>query len=492
MSDSDPQVDDSSRDEFAVEEHEYEPYVEALENDDQSEFRRLLKTSVNFCPTMFLRCARKKSTVRETSSIWEEDVFPRVPIVEIPNFIRFAVRWDLSIWIQKACEYFGVMSHVRTDFYPIHWAAKHNSFKCMAFWLKQYEIDLNAVDGKGMPALFVAFWWQSEECAKLLLQAGACMYTIASISPMIAALCRKSMPEKNGLFLQLLLDNDIDVNFEYPTDDESSQVETALCIAIRYNNVAAAKILIDRGANVNYGLSDDPDEFSVVTFALNNPSSECLDMLLRRGANIPGMAVRRVCQKGFHNHLRCLLLHGADANADVQLIFDMHFDTFDNTECFNLLLAAGLDLSYRWTEILNAARWCFGTVYEYNQHVQALNGLSHNHQSVTELIQMVAFAGEHMATRLYKEMPPTFSAYFFRYYNDKDFKRALIGKVEMSGFRAIRTRMTDVCIALQAIELPALLTTLILEEDCEPFARQLPFHYLWDVAVRVKHYKQTQ
>jgi hypothetical protein len=61
-------------------------------------------------------------------------------------------------------------------------------------------------------------------------------------------------------------------------------------------------------------------------------------------------------------------------------------------------------------------------------------------------------------------------------------------RIEQFGFAAIRSRVLEICIALQSLEIPAPQLIEIVTQACAPFAAQLPYHYLWDAVVLVKHY----
>jgi hypothetical protein len=53
----------------------------------------------------------------------------------------------------------------------------------------------------------------------------------------------------------------------------------------------------------------------------------------------------------------------------------------------------------------------------------------------------------------------------------------------------IRSRAFEVCVALEPLELPALVMCEILEFACAPFAACVPFHHKWDIVVAVKHHE---
>jgi ankyrin repeat protein len=64
--------------------------------------------------------------------------------------------------------------------------------------------------------------------------------------------------------------------------------------------------------------------------------------------------------------------------------------------------------------------------------------------------------------------------------------------IELVGFHAIRERAGTICIALQDLDLPAPQTIEIIVQACVPFAENLPYHYLWDLVVMVKHFHDRQ
>ena len=63
-------------------------------------------------------------------------------------------------------------------------------------------------------------------------------------------------------------------------------------------------------------------------------------------------------------------------------------------------------------------------------------------------------------------------------------------QIEMAGFAAIRSRVLEICVALQTMYLPAPQLIEIVTASCEPFASQLPYHYLWDAVVLIKHFHE--
>jgi ankyrin repeat protein len=61
-------------------------------------------------------------------------------------------------------------------------------------------------------------------------------------------------------------------------------------------------------------------------------------------------------------------------------------------------------------------------------------------------------------------------------------------EIDMAGFKAIMDRAGTICIAMQDLDLPAPQMIEIIVQECVPFAENLPYHYLWDLVVTVKHF----
>ena len=65
-------------------------------------------------------------------------------------------------------------------------------------------------------------------------------------------------------------------------------------------------------------------------------------------------------------------------------------------------------------------------------------------------------------------------------------------RIEKFGFETIRARVLEICVALQDIAMPAPQVIEIVTHACAPFAAQLPYHYLWDAVVLVKHFRDRK
>jgi hypothetical protein len=64
--------------------------------------------------------------------------------------------------------------------------------------------------------------------------------------------------------------------------------------------------------------------------------------------------------------------------------------------------------------------------------------------------------------------------------------------VQLAGFKAIRDRATEICVALQDLEMDATRLSEIVIQSCTPFAERLEFHFIWDLVTAVKHFKERR
>jgi tetratricopeptide (TPR) repeat protein len=61
-------------------------------------------------------------------------------------------------------------------------------------------------------------------------------------------------------------------------------------------------------------------------------------------------------------------------------------------------------------------------------------------------------------------------------------------EVDLLGFQLVRPRALQIACGLQDLKLPAPIVALVIECACEPFAANLPYHFLWDTVVAAKHF----
>jgi hypothetical protein len=65
-------------------------------------------------------------------------------------------------------------------------------------------------------------------------------------------------------------------------------------------------------------------------------------------------------------------------------------------------------------------------------------------------------------------------------------------EIELVGFECIRERLLQICIGLHELNLPTPLLIAIVEEAYPIFAKNLPYHYLWDAVISVRHFQSRR
>jgi ankyrin repeat protein len=170
-----------------------------------------------------------------------------------------------------------------------------------------------------------------------------------------------------------------------------------------------------------------------------------------------GEVLQNAAMQGELSAMAALLCAGADPTLECWKLCARFQRTFEVA----LLLAAGASVPAR--------------VYERGLCDFGLR----SHQPNIEIASMLASAGVVIVT----ENPDLLTAI-------EDGKAKAVKTIELAGFRAIRARALEVCIALHNLRLSALEQTEILRFACTPFATYLPLHYLWNAVVTVKHFRE--
>jgi ankyrin repeat protein len=312
----------------------------------------------------------------------------------------------------------------------------------IATMLIKHGADVNAANKRGETALWLAAWFNRAGVVEVLLQAGADVnkadeqgntpLSTAEIAPIAT----------------MLIKHGADVNVA------NKRGETALWRAAWYNRAGVVEVLLKAGADVNKA---DKDGFAPLSMAKNAPIAT---MLIKHGADVNvankcGLTALWVA--AISNHagvVEVLLQAGADVNVASRLgrtaLMMAAQSSADNVL---LLLAAG------------AATVGVTTVDCCNRDVVALMMAGGVVWTELETEQVIRCCG---VTR--SEVS------------------AAKKRIERAGFAAIRARLLEICIALQSLALPAPQLIEIVTAACAPFAAQLPYHYLWDAVVLVKHF----
>jgi hypothetical protein len=229
---------------------------------------------------------------------------------------------------------------------------------------------------------------------------------------------------------------------------------------------AIMKATKDQGASLAVALADGADVNAIVDgdtplmFALRlaRRSPVAISMLLSAGADVDvevgGLSAAYIAIANHDDELlRILLAAGADASARVR-------GDDDAVQALSLLVHACVNRSWKCASLLLSA----GAVVEPN--------------SGDLLRQFHSFPFDETDTMMWKAIQIN----------------PLVGKreIELVGFGQCRRRLFEVCVGLQENHFPAPVLIEIVESACEPFARQLPYFYLWNAVTAVLHFHQRE
>lgn len=226
--------------------------------------------------------------------------------------------------------------------------------------------------------------------------------------------------------------------------------QSPLSIAAGFGHVDVVRALLVAGADANSVDSARCTPLMYATFRMRDGDGAAVaDVLLRAGADVS--CVNRYERTALHHAalhdeagdgVRLLLVHGASVYArDWCGVRPLHY-------------AAGYASAA-------CARWLLAAASPIELHVDAYDWL------LPGAARTVAARGR-LVESLGAEM------------------RALA----RDRLDLVRPRATEICVALQTLELPALLTLMIIEQACE-LAHLASMHQIWSLVTTVKHFDPT-
>jgi ankyrin repeat protein len=191
------------------------------------------------------------------------------------------------------------------------------------------------------------------------------------------------------------------------------------------------------------------------------------------------------------NVLRVLIEAGADVDAE-QSSTGAPALQFAQVSCARVLVAAGADVNAVARDGSTALQSHF--VNPDMVLFLLACGATPNQEFVTEPYTYSAFVRA-IAEDAAGVPPPVFpidpiSREFDVAIARRDLRdeRALI---RTQPLKEMRLRALEICVALEDLQLPALITQTILEHSCWPWAAQVAFHRKWNIVVAVKHFKKS-
>ena len=326
--------------------------------------------------------------------------------------------------------------------------------------------DVKAVSNRGETAL----WWAARKghnyLVEALVQAGADVNQADNngVAPIGVA--------ENKAVATLLIERGADVNAVNKLGD------SALWQAMQYHRRhAIVEALVQAGADVNKanekGLTPlvyaaNGRHWSIVTTLARSNRLANVDAVNRDGKKALWLALSGDdwLAAGAREAATALICAGADVDfqcGGITLLRSVtqSYDTYKN---LSLLLAAGAA-----TAGVSAV-----DCLEDNMPLMLAAGVAWTDHEIEQELNQRVRTGEGALAEIRRRVP------------------AAKKRIEQAGFAAIRARVLEICIALQEIEMPAPQLIEIVTHTCAPFAARLPYHYLWDAVVLVKHFRSRK
>jgi hypothetical protein len=115
------------------------------------------------------------------------------------------------------------------------------------------------------------------------------------------------------------------------------------------------------------------------------------------------------------------------------------------------------------------------------EETDVLTSLTVNNYSA---ISLLLAAGSKYDLRMHA-LPPENLSYICAMYENRT---AAAKELELVAFGEVRDRLIQICIGLHDADLPTPILIEIVEAACAPFTLKLPYHYLWDAVVAIRHF----
>jgi ankyrin repeat protein len=253
--------------------------------------------------------------------------------------------------------------------------------------------------------------------------------------------------------IKILIKHGADIN---KCDKFGQTVLHQAIISMKFaDNIDIVECLITNGVNINHV---DMHERNALFYALyRNSNISIIEMLLKYNANINQIDI-------YGNNV---LLHAINVNATTNII--------------GLLINCGVDINHKNKDTHPYLPLAVGVFLTIN----------HRRFRNEQVPILLAAGADHTGLDIKIKKYSVKISLSEKSLGEKSL-RFPKKNIELAGFNAIRKRAGTICIALQDLDLPAPQTIEIIVQACVPFAENLPYHYLWDLVVMVKHFHDRQ
>jgi hypothetical protein len=281
--------------------------------------------------------------------------------------------------------------------------------------------------------------------------------------------------------MRLLIDGGVDVN------EPGSSIYTPLHSVALRDNLPMARLLIERGANVNDRFHQGPSIFCAVSVPM-------AQLLIEAGADITDEG-QLLIEHAASSQDATFVEYLIQAVRDKGTPFTRVFLNYASSPAIARILIAQLDSDvdagnppaltvaslHGYTNLMRFLVVC-GAAVDKEMLVRRAGGIvvrcsALNLCKSNEAAALLLAAGAQKQKGECDFEPTADEIAEAR-------RRIARERVDL-----IRARAFEVCVALESLELPALVMCEILEFACAPFAACVPFHHKWDIVVAVKHHE---
>jgi ankyrin repeat protein len=355
---------------------------------------------------------------------------------------------------------------------PLIHAINTNNISYVKSLIAGGSVDVNAIDNLSNPMLLLAAKLGHVEIVALLLDAGA---RINDVNDFDDSACHAAVRNGHIRVVELLTARRANVSLQNGAN------ETPITMAMKKkNNERVLMMLIDAAianGTLDDAIRDSYDRTPLHVAVWHRCDSTVIDTLI--GAACIDVDIRD--RDGFTAIHTACLMHNIDAvtrfvaaGANLELTdkkgdTPLHYGRFDSKGQFTeLLLAAGANVHARNNSGNTAC------------HLAC----QMSHRSLPALLAFGADLDEPdndgvTPRQLLMTSQPTTE--------EIAQARRRVLNVRLS---LVRGRAIDICVALQSRNLDALCMCEILIHSCEPVAPIVPFHKWWEIATKVKHWRQ--